>query len=138
MIPPGQIDVVPAEDGIQKMVFVPDLCLELIRWVDRGIHLSPQFLLRWIENCNDVTEGCLADNQKIHVASPCLFTSGHRPVDEGKANSGDCRHQGCPKNLHKSHRLHHQPLEFCKDRAIPVRLEKDLVSHDCAEDDARI
>ena len=104
------------------MVPPSDLLLELGGRVDRGIHLTPERILRCAQSRHNLPERHCAHNENIDVAPDIGRTLGYRAIHERYVNPLGHISQGITQNVNHPHRLDHQPAQLVEDRASLVGL----------------
>ena len=110
------------------MVAVPDLGTKLVRWIDRGIHVSPQPLLRRYQSGRDEVERNVSDDEQVDVAVLAQFPSCGRAKDEGHSDLISERRQRLAQHVDETCGLEKQGLELREDRGVAIRLEMNLSS----------
>jgi hypothetical protein len=110
------------------MVAVPDLGAKLVRRIDRGIHVSPQPLLRRYQGGRDEVERNVSDDEEVDVAVTAQLPACGRAKDEGHSDLVSERRQRLAQHVDETCGLEKQGLELREDRGVAVRLEMNLSS----------
>jgi len=105
---------------------------------DHGIDLAPKEILSFGYISNDILEAHFSDHKKVDVAIPASVAASEGAIQESYRDAPGQRSQCRQQYIHNTGRLGNKAFQLFEDRALGIRLEKNLVFLDRAKNNTCI
>ncbi len=108
---------------------------ELLRRIDRGIHVAPQPLLRFGQCIGNALEWHISDDEQVEVAVRPQLATGCRAEHEGNEHAVSDGRQRLSQHVGHTGSLEEERLELSEDWGLAIGLEVDLPPLDGASEE---
>jgi hypothetical protein len=120
------------------MVAFRHSAVEFLERHDHGIDLAPKEVLSSGYISNDILETHFSDYKEIDIAFLASLAASEGAIQESDGDASGQRSQCRPQYIHNAGRLGNKAFQLFENRALGIRLEKNLVIFDRAKDNTCI